>query len=495
VDTEFNGIQVLSVAQTITLQAGAQRYGKEWLANQIKVHVSITNQSDLSFKSGRFFQYFPFPFVPDNIMRDHRKIAFYDVTELDPGKGEAIYTGMGVGKHFVGPTWDDRGVLARGPVLLPLKGAARELLLSQGFDESEIPAPLRPLPKPHNYADMCQELRTKGWTALAMQVHNATGFGPKSANIVKAILYTLMPKGSHLYIPDSLWINPFWGGMLVGAALRGCVVLVVSPALENAPSFGIPAMSRANELFTRFVIIQSEMCEEINSAGGLFKTGIYNMDVDVGDVVGKLRALNDGIAQSDVFREVFPFDSSVAEMVAGMPDYLVSQGFEPSYYSEDVAKRKPKLHLKSQFFASKRTIDTVVPMLGWKDLVHKYILARAKQITDRETYGDVKDLREILSEDAAALIASWGQELTPQERGEAILYLTVGSHNQDYRSMIMDGEVLLVVGRTWAMIAYLDFVSVMAQTTWVNDVQQLEKLLPRHSGFWRWLGRYLQLAL
>jgi len=482
-----------AVAQSAGLQAAAQRYGEDWLANQVKVHISITNPFDLSFRSGGSFKYVSF--APDNIMRDHRKIAFYDVTELDPGKGEAIYTGMGIGKHFIGPTWDDRSILARGPALVSLKDTARELLLSQGFDESEIPAPLRPLPKPDNYADLCQELRAEGWTASAMQVHNTTGFGLKSTNIIKAVLYNLMPKGSHLYIPDSLWNSPFWGAMLVGAALRGCVVLVVSPALKNAPSFGIPAMSRANELFTRFVIIQSEMCEEIESAGGLFKTGIYNMDVDVGDIVGKLRVLNHGIAQSKVFREVFPFDSSVAEMIAGMPDLLVSQGFEPSYRSEDAAKRKPKLHLKSQFFASKRTIDTVVPMEGWVDLVRKYILARAKQITDRETYADVKDLREALSEDAAALIVSWGEGLTPQERGEAILYLTVGSHNQDYRSMIMDGEVLFVVGRTWAMIAYLDFVSLIAQTTWVNDVQQLEELLPRHRGFWKWLGRYLKLAI
>ena len=82
-----------------------------------------------------------FPFVPDNMLRDHRKIAFYDLTELDPARGEAIYTGMGVGDHYAGPTWDDRALLARGPAVLPVKIAARELPLSQGFDEKEIPPP------------------------------------------------------------------------------------------------------------------------------------------------------------------------------------------------------------------------------------------------------------------------------------------------------------------------------------------------------------------
>ncbi len=481
----------VAVAQSSALQAEVKIYGREWLANQIKVHVSITNPSDLSFRGGGFFKYISF--APDNIMRDHRKITSYDITELDPGKGEAMFTGMGVGEHYVGPTWDDRSILARGPALVSLKDATRELLLSQGIEQ--IPMPLRPLPKPYNYDDMCNKLRARGWTATAIQVHNATGFGPKYADVIKAILYDLMPNGSHLYIPDSLWNSPFWGAMLTGAALRGCVVLVVSPALENAPSSGILEMSRANELFTRFVIIQNEIKEEIESAGGLFKTGIYNMDVDVGDVVGKLQILIEGIAQSEVFQRIFPFDSSVVEMVAGMPEFLESQGFEPGYRSDDARKRKPKLHLKSQFFASERAINTIVPMKGWENLVQKYILARAEQIKRREDRVDAKDLRKDLSKETGALIESWGKGLSPQERGEAILYLTIGSQNQDYRSMIMDGEALFVVGRTWAMVAYLDFVSLMAQTTWIHDVQQLEELLPRHRGFWKWLGRYLKLAL
>jgi hypothetical protein len=480
-----------AIAESPTLQAGVRQHGKKWLANQIKVHVSITNPADLSFRSSDFFKYFPF--MSDNIMRDHRKIVFYDVTELDPGKGEAIYTGMGIGEHYVGPTWDDRGILARGPALLALKDAARELLSSQGFNESQIPEPLRPLPKPHNYNEMLDELRAKGWTASAMELHNATGFGMKSVNIIKAVLYNLMPKGSHLYIPDSLWNGHFWGAMLIGAALRGCVVLVVSPSQANAPGTGAPQMSLANELFTRFLIVQDLLREEIESAGGLFKTGIYDMDLDVGDVVGKIRALNNGIAKSEVFQKVFPFAPSVVEMISGMPELMVSRGFAPSYMGEDTTKQKPKLHLKSQFFASERAIKTVIPLEGWEDLIRTYIIARAAQITHRETQVDTKDLREVLSKEVAALFASWSsQGLSQKERDEVFFYLTVGSHNQDYRSMIMDGEVLFVVGQLYAMVAYLDFVSLAAQTTWVDNVQQLEELLPRYGGFWKWLSRAIQ---
>lgn len=482
-----------AVANSRALQEDVKLYGEDWLYNRIKIHINITNPSDLSFRSTAIIRYLGY--LPDNVMRDHRKIAFYDVTELDPGKGEGLYTGLGVGAGYLGPTWDDRSLLVRGPALLSLKNSARQLLLSQGIALDDIPAPLRRLPKPDNYDEMIDNLRRQGWTATTMQVHNATGFGQKDANIVKAILYNLMPNGSHLYIPDSIWIGPFWGAMVIGASLRGCWVLVVSPALENAPSASVPVMSRANELFTRFVIVQNLMKEEITAAGGLFRTGIYTMELDVGDVVGKLRVLNEGIARSELFQTVFPFSQSVIELVSRMPDYLDSLQIKPQYIIDEKNPRRPRLHLKSQFFASERTINTVAPLKGWEQLIKKYIIARAKQTAYGETEVGAVDLRQELEKESAALFAEWSKSTANEERPKAIIYLTVGSQNQDYRSMIMDGETLCVVARIWAMVAYLDFVSIMAQTTWIDNVDQLNELLPRHGGFWKWLGRFIKNAL
>jgi hypothetical protein len=94
-----------------------------------------------------------FPVMPDNMLRDHRKIAFYDLTERDPARGEALFTGMGIGEHYGGPTWDDRALLVRGPAALDAKTAARGLLLSQGFAEDEIPPPLRAIARPPDYAE------------------------------------------------------------------------------------------------------------------------------------------------------------------------------------------------------------------------------------------------------------------------------------------------------------------------------------------------------
>jgi hypothetical protein len=434
------------------------------------------------------------PFIPDNVMRDHRKITFFDVTELDPGKGEAMYTGVGIGEHYASPTWDDRAILARGPSLVALKDSARELLLTNGFKAEEIPVPFRPLPKPDNYQKMVSALEEEGWNATALQAHNFPGFGPKPANLVKAVLYNLMPKGSHMYIPDSLWNSPFWAGMLVGAALRGCKVLIIAPSFNNAPSAGTPQMSRANEIFTRFVVIQNDMREEIESAGGMFKVGVYNLDVDVFDIVGRAKTFVEGITNIDWYDEVFPFDSATIEEIKDLAEYLESQGFEPKYLAQDQEKRKPKLHFKAQFFGSFQALSSLLEIDGWGQLIREDVLAKAKALTS-DTYIGVKDLRSQISEDRQTMVEEWYSSLTPEQHEKMIFYLTVGSHNQDYRSKIQDGEVTYVVSHLDSLIGYLDFLGLIGRTTWVETIEELEELMPRFTGFWYNIGRFIKNAL
>ncbi|HEY7700437.1 MAG TPA: hypothetical protein VIE88_18565, partial [Vicinamibacteria bacterium] len=135
----------LAVAESQLLQAEAAQYGEAWLRNRIKVHVSVTNRSDASFWSPEIF---PLIGMPDNVMRDHRKVSFYDISEDDPYRGEAIYTGAGVGEHYASLAWEDRSMLVRGPAALGAKKAARDLLLNQGVPPGEIPYHLQPRPMP-----------------------------------------------------------------------------------------------------------------------------------------------------------------------------------------------------------------------------------------------------------------------------------------------------------------------------------------------------------
>jgi hypothetical protein len=483
----------MAVEASPTLQAGKRRYGEKWLKNKIKVHVNNTNPADMSFRSNYLFEWLPF--IPDILLRDHRKISFYDVTEMDPGEGEAIFTGMGVGEHYSGPTWDDRAILVRGPALVDLKDAAREVLLSQGFQDGEVPPPLRQLPKPSNYDDMLLQLNKQGWNASAMQVHNASGYGMKWSNMLKGTIYNLMPSGTHMYIPDSLWNSALWAGMMTGAALRGCRVFPISPSLANAPSDGLPQMTRANEMFTRLVLIQNELREQIEDAGGMLRVGIYNADYGVADAANNMKTFKEGAAKSELLHKIFPFDPSVYEAILDIADKAIAEGEQTQYLAEDVEERKPKLHLKSQFFISGELVSSLIPKKEWKPVVETYLYARRQQVQARDNYVDAKNLRYQLEGASEGLSETWLNTISEEQREKAFVFLTVGSHNMDYRGKIMDAEVSVVVAGQDALIAYLDFFGILARTTWIETVDQVDELLPSQSGVKLWMSRFVKNAL
>ena len=481
-----------AISSSEALQADVKLYGRKWLKNRIKVHLNITNPSDLSFRSIRILR--GAPFIPDNLMRDHRKISFYDITELDPGRGEAIYTGLGVGEYYVGPRWEDRSLMAKGLAVLGLKEAARELLLSQGFKPHHIPPPLRPLPKPADYEQKVEKLRESGWTTRGMQVHNDTGFGQKDATLVKAVLYTLMPKGSYLLAPDQVWSSPTWAGMLVGAALRGCSVFAISPSLLNAPVDVSAAMSRSNEIFRRLIYVENLMEDEIREAGGRLKIGIYNVEVDVQDVLGRGELLAKNYAENPWLQDVFPFQPSVMQLIQSLAGQMAFKGVNPRYLREREDIRMPKLHRKTQFFASKTALDTLVPLEEWGPLLEEYSLARVDQV-QRATYLDSQRYQELFIDEFRWLEEKWLEQIPGEEREKAILYLTVGSHNQDFRSQMLDGEVLFMLSEFDSLLGFLDFFALMGLTTWVENVSWLELMLPRYEGFWYRVGQWFRAAI
>jgi hypothetical protein len=91
-----------------------------------------------------------------------------------------------------------------------------------------------------------------------------------------------------------------------------------------------------------------------------------------------------------------------------MDSLLEARGYKPTYLTTHVEKRLPKLHLKSQFFASKEALSTLIPRAGWKQLIHDYILARASQRSRKgEEYVDPKELRTALSDATLPLVNGW----------------------------------------------------------------------------------------
>ena len=85
--------------------------------------------------------------------------------------------------------------------------------------------------------------------------------------------------------------------------------------------------------------------------------------------------------------------------------------------------------------------------------------------------------------------------LTREQQESLFAYLVIGSHNHNYRSMIMDGEVACVVSSADTLEALIDFFFLAGVSIWPEDLETLDTLFPEYDGWNRWLGRYLKKAM
>jgi phosphatidylserine/phosphatidylglycerophosphate/cardiolipin synthase-like enzyme len=76
----------------------------------------------------------------------------------------------------------------------------------------------------------------------------------------------------------------------------------------------------------------------------------------------------------------------------------------------------------------------------------------------------------------------------------AAWYLVVGSHNQNYRSMALDGEVLMAVSGPRALAGLADFYLILGLSTWLDTPEELEEYLPAAGNFFRRLSRWAQIV-
>jgi phosphatidylserine/phosphatidylglycerophosphate/cardiolipin synthase-like enzyme len=459
-----------AVAASRLLQAERRQYGEAWLENLVSVHVNVTNPADPSFRARGIL---PLLGIPDNVIRDHRKIVFYDVTEEDPYRGMALYTGIGVGELYAGPKWEDRAILVQGPALLSLKEQARQLLLSQGMRPAQIPFPLRPRAKAAEYDQAVEdEIARQHGAGRAMELHNLTGYADKPIDVARAILYSLMPPGSVVKVPDSLWGCKLYAALLAGSALRGVRALIIAPSFEASSSRGFPQMALTHELFARLIVLQRALGPELEAAGGLLKTGLYNPGVGVEDVMGRFEVAYRNARRTPFLRRLLDLHPSVDTMLVHMREAAAAAGLpgltRPAPASDTIM---PQLHLKSNFFASRD---------GWDSLVTRPEVATAIWIYAGQLLsgGDPRTASEQLSLASQELVERFLAGRSATERERAVYYLMVGSANQDYRSMFLDGEATVLLSGRAAVVGLVDFALLACLTVWVDDLQTLDDLLP-----------------
>jgi len=480
-----------AVAGSERLQEEARQYGQGWLKNRVSVHVNITLPADQAFWSNSVF---PFLAWPDNLMRDHRKLAFYDITEEDPYRGMAIFGGMGLAEHYVGPHWEDRAILIQGPGALEIKNKARDLFLSQGFKDDEIPYPLQPRPKAADYdLKVLAAIEAERTAANLVQLHNETGYMMKPLSVARTAIFSLMPAGSVNITPDSLWNSPYWFSLLLGQCLRGGRAFIINPSEKNAPGHAFMTLSVAHELFRRIVVAQDVLGEQIDRAGGVLRGGLYNVDVGVADLPGRVRVVLDGINANPWLRELLNFDPGVYTAL----EDAANDTTRIEYVFDDETGRTVEVHLKVNFHASAPAWELLLSQPAFADLTRAYLEQRKLDVQARAEYRDVRELRhEINSMGVGLEVLREAREEASREQIEgAMAFLLVGSSNMDYRSMLMDGEVgVLVAGRA-SLTALYDMIFFLGAATWIEDQETLDELLPPVTGVkWR-LGETIKKAL
>jgi len=311
---------------------------------------------------------------------------------------------------------------------------------------------------------------------------------------MKATFYSMMPPGSVMVVPDSLWNASLWGGMLAGAALRGATVMPIVPSLDNAPSAGFPQMSRAFELFSRLVMVSLILEDEIEAAGGRLKVGVYNRQTEVADTPGKVREFMAGVEKYPFLKEVFPFPDDVYAAMLKTADEIEAEGFKATYFTEDAHERRPKLHLKINYFGAGE-LKNLMRIDGWENLFPDYLRSRTNFTARTEALVDIRDVDQTLDDATFEFLRAYAASVPEEQRALYLSYLLVGSHNQDYRGIITDGEISLVITRASSLAGLVDVFFMSGLTEWVDTVERLEALLPPQSGWRRSFGRYITKAL
>jgi hypothetical protein len=485
-----------AVAGSHLLQAERKQYGEDWLLNRIRVHINITNPADFSFIGNHIAGIIP---VPDNMIRDHRKIAFYDITEEDPNRGQAMYTGMGIGEHYAGANWEDRAVIVKGPSALTVKSAARRMLGQQGLTPDEIPLPLRSLPFGSGYRMKADSIVTAlttfapGWTGTALELHNETGYAAKQINIEKAILYSLMPAGSIIKVPDSLWQSWVYASLLAGSALRGCKVLIIAPSLATAPSAAGPTMARAHGLLSALLVFQIGLREELTRGDGVLRVGLYAPTSGVGDLSKRVHQAQD--LRASFLKEVYHPNPAVNAEMSRIDSTVREVGDTVRYLVAADTTERPKLHLKANFFITPDAWQRLSTLPAWGPAMHEYFKYLARNEGDPRTRREVRAAPPEMVQTFHALAQSLNASMTKEEAEATIAYFTVGSTNMNYRSMYLDGEVQITTTGWNTLPGLVDFFLLVGLTEWPESQAELDRLLPPPGGTTKSMARLLRNLL
>jgi hypothetical protein len=235
------------------------------------------------------------------------------------------------------------------------------------------------------------------------------------------------------------------------------------------------------------------MGDEFAAVGGMLKTGFFDPDMDVKDIRARIHRFRDRFEEHAFLRELINPHPTAYQALRDIDRVLDEHGFHVTHVVEDAVVRRPQLHLKAQFFASREAWRSLLGEPIMRDVLNTYCVERARQLQAERV--KPTHLQTTLNGVARDSFAEKIESLPPEIGDRIIWYLSVGSQNQDYRGMFLDGEVTFVTAGWEVVWGLMDFVWILGMCDWVTDVEGIERHLSTYSEFQRYIGRMATILM
>jgi hypothetical protein len=255
-------------------------------------------------------------------------------------------------------------------------------------------------------------------------------------------------------------------------------------------------MALAHDAMLRLLELRDRLGARMKTSGGELRVGLFAAHAQVDDAAAVQREVRDGLRRAPWIRGVIPFDSATLAVLDRAQSRAASDGRDATALTRDVAPRPPQLHQKTQLIARPGAIAALVRQPGWEK-----ILARAMQTQSQETTRFAEqlgyttpNLESEATRSTDMLLRGYEQAIPEAERKQVSFYFALGTHNQDARGMMLDGEATLLVSGFYAAAGLVDLHDVMARSTWIETPSELEALLPPRSALMQRVANWLRVA-
>lgn len=221
------------------------------------------------------------------------------------------------------------------------------------------------------------------------------------------------------------------------------------------------------------------------------RVGVYTRTSPVNDAEARYAEVAKTFDANPWLQRLFRLDDSLMADLNAASGRLAASGYQPQRIIQDNLNRRPRLHAKTQLFATQATLEAISRLPDYQTFMKQQFRSTLEVLHTPDNMGMPGQKR---AETSMALERAFS-ELTAAERDSAILFLTVGSQNKDTRGLFLDGETNFVVSGSWALQAYTEMFYFFGVTSWIETQEQFRALFPTYPERARKFGYRIRKAI